>query len=240
MTENPVSRAPWKRIAAGSSRQETASPFSQPNNQTLPDCSEALSDTRPLLRGIEKSMTENTRDPEHEVTPKCTIDGPGDDRRVFLAKMALMGGALVGASCTSQPKAPAPPAASPPPPPTKGSHRGAQAHVSPGQLDDYYGFWSGGQSGEVRILGVPSMREIKRIPVFNRCSATGWGATDFSKKLLGGKMSGDTHHVHLSYNGGTYDGRYVFVNDKASARLARISCETMEVDRIIEIGRAHV
>ncbi len=179
-------------------------------------------------------MTENTRDPEHEVTPKCTIDGPGDDRRVFLAKMALMGGALVGASCTSQPKAPAPPAASPPPPPTKGSHRGAQAHVSPGQLDDYYGFWSGGQSGEVRILGVPSMREIKRIPVFNRCSATGWGATDFSKKLLGGKMSGDTHHVHLSYNGGTYDGRYVFVNDKASARLARISCETMEVDRIID------
>ena len=113
MTENPVSRAPWKRIAAGSSRQETASPFSQPNNQTLPDCSEALSDTRPLLRGIEKSMTENTRDPEHEVTPKCTIDGPGDDRRVFLAKMALMGGALVGASCTSQPKAPAPPASLP-------------------------------------------------------------------------------------------------------------------------------
>jgi len=82
------------------------------------------------------------------------------------------------------------------------------------------------------------MRELKRIPVFNRDSATGWGATDFSKALLKGKMSGDTHHVHLSYTDGTYDGRYVFVNDKSQARLARVNIKTMETDKIVDIPNA--
>ena len=114
-------------------------------------------------------------------------------------------------------------------------HEGNPSHVPPGKLDDYYGFWSGGQSGEVRILGIPSMRELKRIPVFNRDSATGWGMTDWSKAALGGMMSGDTHHVHMSYTDGTYDGRYVYVNDKANGRLARIRIATMEVDHVIDL-----
>ena len=117
----------------------------------------------------------------------------------------------------------------------KASSPDSAASVGPGELDDYYGFWSGGQSGEIRILGIPSMRELKRIPVFNRDAATGWGATDFSKALLGGTLSGDTHHVHLSYENGTYDGRYVYVNDKSQARLARVRIATMEVDKITEI-----
>ncbi len=112
---------------------------------------------------------------------------------------------------------------------------GLSYEVPPGKLDDYYGFWSGGQSGEIRIVGVPSMREIKRIPVFNRDAATGWGRDDYSRELLGGRSSGDTHHVHLSYTDGTYDGRYVFVNDKAGGRLARVSCQTMECDAITDI-----
>jgi nitrous-oxide reductase len=113
--------------------------------------------------------------------------------------------------------------------------KGLSAEVKPGQLDEYYGFWSGGQSGEIRILGVPSMREIKRIPVFNRDSATGYGQTDYSKQMLKGRSMGDTHHVHLSYTNGTYDGRYVYVNDKAQGRLARVDIKTMECDAIVDI-----
>ena len=109
------------------------------------------------------------------------------------------------------------------------------AEVKPGEYDSYYGFWSGGHSGEVRVLGVPSMRELMRIPVFNMECGKGWGITNESKKLLNGKTVGDTHHVHGSYVDGVYDGKYLFVNDKINNRVARIRVEYMEVDKILEV-----
>lgn len=114
--------------------------------------------------------------------------------------------------------------------------------VPPGQLDEYYSFSSGGHSGEVRIYGLPSGRELKRIPVFNMDCLVGWGITNESKAILGTKpngtpkyTTGDTHHVHQTYKDGTYDGKYMFVNDKIHSRLARIRMDTMECDKILEL-----
>ena len=178
---------------------------------------------------------------DKELNPKTEA---GMGRRRFINTAALAGLAGVVA-CTdkSTPAASAPVA---PAAPTKGGASGSvdysKYEVHPGQLDDYYAFSSGGHSGDCRIYGLPSGRLLKSIPVFNMDCMVGWGITNESKKIIGTKAdgsvkykTGDTHHVHPSYKDGTYDGKYMFVNDKIHGRLARVRMDTMETDKIVEL-----
>ncbi|RKD93370.1 TAT-dependent nitrous-oxide reductase [Halopiger aswanensis] len=112
------------------------------------------------------------------------------------------------------------------------------ASVPPGEHDDYYAFLSGGHSGEIRVYGVPSMRQLMRIPVFGRESARGYGYDDRTSEMLdesGGYSWGDTHHPRVSQTDNDYDGRWAFVNDKANGRMARINLKYFETDAIVDI-----
>jgi len=94
----------------------------------------------------------------------------------------------------------------------------------------------------MRVLGLPSGREITRIPCFVPDALVGWGITNESKKIMGTKPDGslkytvaDTHHTHASYKDGNYDGRYAWINDKINSRLARIRLDYFVCDKITEL-----
>ncbi|MEF8817806.1 MAG: nitrous-oxide reductase, partial [Salinibacter sp.] len=107
---------------------------------------------------------------------------------------------------------------------SSGSTDGAPAsYVPPGEDDDYYLFYSGGHSGQVFVAGLPSLREIQEIPVYTPSPGHGYGFDEESKEMMGEYRWGDVHHPGLSKTDGVYDGRWLFVNDNANNRVARIS-----------------
>ena len=64
-----------------------------------------------------------------------------------------------------------------------------------GKKDDYYIFSSGGQSGQVIVIGIPSMRILKYIAVFTPEPWQGWGFGDHGSQavLAGGDRHGHEH-----------------------------------------------
>ena len=106
-------------------------------------------------------------------------------------------------------------------------------YVAPGDTDPYYLFYSGGQSGNIFVAGVPSMRHIATIPVFTPYPSTGYGFDKESKAMLGEYTWGDAHHPALSETNGDYDGRWLFINDNANNRVARIDLRDFKTKQIL-------
>ena len=111
-----------------------------------------------------------------------------------------------------------------------------------GEHDDYVIFSSGGHSGQVHVIGVPSMRLLKTIGVFTPEPWQGWGYGNVhtDSVLAQGDIDGrqvlwaDTHHPALSETEGDYDGEFVFINDKANARVAVIDLRDFETKQIVK------
>ncbi|MEO8196184.1 MAG: Sec-dependent nitrous-oxide reductase [Thermoanaerobaculia bacterium] len=115
-----------------------------------------------------------------------------------------------------------------------------KTYTPTGVKDEYMIFASGGHSGQMLVIGVPSMRILKVIAVFTPEPWQGYGYGDESDALLrsgdrGGKMLNwaDTHHPALSETAGDYDGQYVFINDKANARVAVIDLKDFATKQIV-------
>lgn len=113
-----------------------------------------------------------------------------------------------------------------------GGDAASKTYVKPGEHDAYYAFLSGGHHGNVYVYGMPSCRHITTIPVFTPEPAVGYGYDEESKEMLGGRTWGDAHHPGLSETDGNYDGRWLFINDMVSARIARIDLGDFKTKQI--------
>lgn len=142
---------------------------------------------------------------------------------ILAAAGALAALALMSSGCATKPKV------------SRGdvAEAAIASYVAPGDLDEYYLFYSGGHSGNVYVAGVPSMRHIATIPVYAPYPATGYGFDKDSKALLGEFTWGDAHHPALSETNGDYDGRWLFINDNANNRVARIDLRDFKTRQIL-------
>ena len=124
--------------------------------------------------------------------------------------------------------------------------RGAlQTTVPPGKYDPYFMFASSGHAGHVLVIGVPSMRLLKVIAVFTRDSYSGYGfGADHGDGLLRDGSDpaksvplgwGDTHHPALSETEGQYDGRWLYINDRANGRIGMVDLADYKTKQIIDI-----
>src|SRR6187551_3771567 len=72
--------------------------------------------------------------------------------------------------------------------------------VPPGGRDEYLLFASGGHSGQVHVIGVPSMRLLKTIAVFTPEPWQGYGyGADWSDQALASGSSGAAHAAHATH-----------------------------------------
>ncbi len=114
-----------------------------------------------------------------------------------------------------------------------------RVYVAPGEHDEFYGFFSGGFSGQMSVYGLPSGRLLKVIPVFSQDAEKGYGYNEGTIPMLNTSYGfvpwGDLHHVDISQTNGELDGRWVFTHENNTPRVARIDLNTFETGEILEI-----
>ncbi|WP_310993077.1 Sec-dependent nitrous-oxide reductase [Aequorivita marina] len=114
-----------------------------------------------------------------------------------------------------------------------------RVYVAPGEHDEFYGFMSGGFSGQLGVYGLPSGRLLKVLPVFSQNPENGWGYSEETKPMLNTSYGfvpwDDSHHPDISQTNGKLDGRWVFINGNNTPRIARIGLESFKTEEIIEI-----
>ncbi len=126
--------------------------------------------------------------------------------------------------------------------------RALKTFSPPGNVksDEFYIFSSGGHSGQLHVMGVPSLRLYKTIGVFTPEPWQGYGyGSDASDPILAAGTSkgagrgeilwGDTHHPALSETKGEYDGRWVYINDRANGRIAMIDLRDFKTKQIYDV-----
>ena len=143
--------------------------------------------------------------------------------------------------------------------------RAIKTFVAPGGRDEYMLFASGGHSGQVHVIGVPSMRLLKTIAVFTPEPWQGYGyGADWSEMALadtgvtnghgphagtngngvvdptgnGPKEPlrwGDSHHPALSETAGKYDGRWLYINDRAHGRIGMVDLSDFRAKQILQV-----
>jgi nitrous-oxide reductase len=121
--------------------------------------------------------------------------------------------------------------------------RAIKTFVAPGGRDEYMLFASGGHSGQIHVIGVPSMRLLKTIAVFTPEPWQGYGyGADWSEASLAAGQGpkeplrwGDAHHPALSETGGKYDGRWIYINDRAHGRIGMVDLSDFRAKQILQV-----
>ncbi|MBL7942431.1 MAG: Sec-dependent nitrous-oxide reductase [Flavobacteriales bacterium] len=120
-----------------------------------------------------------------------------------------------------------------------GGDAASKAYVAPGSYDEYYNFVSGGFNGQMSIIGLPSGRTFKILPVFSVNPENGYGYSEETKPMLNTSHGfvpwDDLHHIALSQTDGKQDGRWAFANANNTPRVARVDLKTFRTTEIIEL-----
>lgn len=115
----------------------------------------------------------------------------------------------------------------------------SKVFVPPGQHDEFYNIISGGFNGQMSVVGLPSGRVFRIVPVFSQHPENGYGYAEELKPMLNTSHGfvpwDDLHHIALSVTKGEHDGRWAFGNANNTPRVARVDLTTFETTEILEI-----